>query len=88
MQRTVVWELNRQPMFLVSAVMAIVALLAMFVLIWKGLYRTIMRDSVAYSVLGVMTLVLMYGIRRGSRKKFVRVRDVKVVDMKEGAGSQ
>lgn len=82
MTRTVQWELNKKPLFLISSILALLAIIAMFILIGQGVYRPLMPDNVAYPVLGIATLVLLFAIRRGSRRKFVKIADVKVQDTK------
>lgn len=80
MKYTIDWVCNRRPVYLLSVAGSILIMIGIFLLIQDGAYRTFFRDSIAYFLLGLLGLFLIYAIVRSSRRKTAKIQDIKVVN--------
>lgn len=82
MRQTAFWVCNRRPAYILAVVGGIMILLASFLMIFQGFYHEVVSDKVAYGLLSAAAVIFLASIIKTSRRKVVKISDVKVIDTK------
>ncbi len=80
MNITTLWVCNKRPAYILSVVGSILFMIGLYLIIADGVYRPYVSDTVSYSILSCIALLLVYAIVRSSRRKITRLQDIKVID--------
>lgn len=72
------WECNKKPAFIISSVIAICIIIAMFILTAVGLYRPIFADGVGYAIFAILLVLLIIAFVFGLWKKYINLDEVRV----------
>lgn len=82
MKHTAFWVCNRRPAYILAVIGALMILIASYLMISIGFYREVVQDKVAYGLLSGGAVILLAAIIKTSRRKVVKVSDVRVIDTK------
>lgn len=80
MNITTLWVCNKRPTYVLSVLGSILFMIGLYLIIADGVYRPYVSDTISYSILSLIALLLVYAIIRSSRRKITRLQDIKVVD--------
>jgi len=82
MNITVLWTCNKRPSYIVSVIGSLLMIIGLYVIIADGVYTPYVPDAFSYSILSLIALFLLYAVVKSSRRKVVKVEDVRIIDTK------
>lgn len=80
MNITTEWVCNKKPTYIMSIIGSLLMMIGLYLIIADGAYRPYVSDTISYSILTFILLLLILAILRSSRRKKTRLEDIKVLN--------